>query len=363
MLRQDVWEVFDTLDRASAAGEGLRMVMTAVADDRGRVLAATDPRQARVDGLLAELAGDAQPLDGLTVDAGDARVRVLAPLVYQGRSIGQILTELDVSDLAAERRRAALYLLLGNALATVLIALGGYLAMRHMLRPIATLASHMGEVSGKPTAIPEAEVPKGDPEIARLFRTFNGMVDAVEAKVDAERRLAERERFVSLGRLASSLAHEINNPLGGLLNAADTIRRFADRPDVVRTSAALLERGLKHLRDVARVTLDHNRLASDGVSLKPDDLDDLRLLVSPEIDRQGQRLDWKIDAGAADLAGFPAAKVRQIVLNLLLNASTAAGRGGSVALAVTGDPTGLRISLARQRARIAAGRAAAPPFL
>ena len=40
------------------------------------------------------------------------------------------------------------------------------------------------------------------------------MSGAAEAKAEAERRLADRERFVSLGRLSSSLAHEINNPIG-----------------------------------------------------------------------------------------------------------------------------------------------------
>ncbi len=71
------------------------------------------------------------------------------------------------------------------------------------------------------------------------------MTTAVEARAEAERRLAERERFVSLGRLSSSLAHEINNPLGGLLNAADTIVTYADRPEVVRESGNLMLRGLE----------------------------------------------------------------------------------------------------------------------
>ena len=48
VLRQDVWEVYDILDRARASSEGQRLLLTVVADERGHVLAATDPRRAPV---------------------------------------------------------------------------------------------------------------------------------------------------------------------------------------------------------------------------------------------------------------------------------------------------------------------------
>ncbi len=343
VLRKDIWEIYDVLDRASGVGEGRRMILTAVADDTGRVLAATDPGRAPVDSPLAHIAAGAQSLDAITVDPAGLHVRVIAPLVHQGRTVGQIMTELDVADLVTERRRAGLYLLVGNALATGVLALGGYFAMRRMLRPISTLARHMGEGRGSPRPIPDGDIPRGDTEVARLFRTYNSMSGAVVAKAEAERRLAERDRYVSLGRLASSLAHEINNPLGGLLNAADTIQHYADRPDVVRKSAMLLERGLQHLRDVARATLDHNRIDRAGAPLRAEDLEDLRLLIAPEIARQGQVLEWTVEAAADDVNPFPAGPVRQIALNLLLNASNAAGRGGSVGLRVASNAEGIEI--------------------
>jgi len=193
----------------------------------------------------------------------------------------------------------------------------------------------MRNTEGAPRPIPDEQAPAGDSELARLVHTYNDMVCAIEAKTDAERRLAERERFVSLGRLSSSLAHEINNPLGGLLNAADTIQQYADRPEVVRQSSELITRGLKHLRDVAKATLDQNRLDRTGAPLSPDDFDDLHLLIGPEVSRRMQSLDWRIKAGAATLAAFASAPVRQIVLNLLLNATEAAGQNGRLGLGVT----------------------------
>jgi len=344
VLRQDVWEVYDILDRARSAYDGQRLLLSIVADERGRILAATDPRRAPVGEAVAGFEVDAVAPDAIRM-TGDPILRVIAPLLYQGRQIGHIVTELDVTDLLAERRNVSMWLLFGNAVATALLAFGGWLAVARILRPVGTLVLAMDDSKGAPRPIAESDIPRGDPGLSRLIHTYNRMTTAVESRAEAERRLAERERFVSLGRLSSSLAHEVNNPLGGLLNANDTILSYADRPDVVRRSAELMRRGLSHLRDVTRAILDQNRLDLVGQALRPEDLEDLKLLFEPEAASHAQSLDWQVKAGAADLARLPAAPVRQVVLNLLLNAGAAAGRDGQVGLAVAAGKEGLTLAV------------------
>ncbi|KAB2884099.1 MAG: HAMP domain-containing histidine kinase [Albidovulum sp.] len=345
VLRQDVWEVYDILDRARSTYDGQRLLLSVVADERGRVLAATDPRRAPVGEDVARFEEGAVSPDTLRM-TGEPALRVIAPLLYQGREVGRIVTELDVTDLLAERRSIALWLLVGNAVATALLTFGGWLAVARILRPVGTLVQAMDDSKGTPRPVAEADIPRGDPGLSRLIDTYNRMTSAVEQRAEAERRLAERERFVSLGRLSSSLAHEVNNPLGGLLNAADTIRTYADRPDVVRQSAELMQRGLSHLREVTRAILHQNRLDRAGQRLGPEDFEDLRLLFEPEALSRKQTLDWQIEAASAVLATQPAAQVRQIVLNLLLNAGAAAGQGGKVSLKVVNGDDRLSLSIA-----------------
>ena len=333
-LHKDVWEVYDTLDRARENASGERILFTVVAGDRGRVLAATDPARAPVDSEVGTFAEDAVPVSEVTAANGNSVVRVKAPLSIQGRNVGQIVTELDVSDLVAQRRTAALALLAGYAVATLILVLAGYFVMVRMLKPVELLASHMGEAGDTPHPIPEEAIPRSDSVLARLLRNFNDMAGAIDARTEVERRLAERERFVSLGRLSSSLAHEINNPLGGLLNATDTIRTYPDRPDVVRQSADLLDRGLRHLRDVSRAFLEENRMDWADRQLSDSDFEDLRLLFEPETTRRGQRLEWKIEECNDMLRCLPSVPVRQIALNLLLNAAAAAPKGGAVSLSI-----------------------------
>ncbi|WP_323785255.1 HAMP domain-containing sensor histidine kinase [Thalassovita sp.] len=334
VLHKDVWEVYDTLDRARVASDGQRMLFTVVADDRNRVLAATDPLRAPVDSDATPFSENASDLSGLTASGNAPQVRVRAPLLVAGRIVGQIVSEIDVGDLVAERQRITLYLLLANAGATSLLVFAGYFLVARMLKPVTLLAQHMDNAGGAPSRIPESEIPKSDTELARLLRTFNTMMGAIDARTEAERRLAERERFVSLGRLSSSLAHEINNPLGGLLNTVDTIRTYASRPEVVQKSVDLLERGLVHLKDVSQAILEENRLDRAGLPLQPMDFDDLKLLFEPEAAQKGQRLEWDVRADTDNLSYLPAAPVRQIILNLLLNASAAAPEGGNISLSV-----------------------------
>lgn len=133
-LHKDVWEVYDTLDRARREASGRRILFTVVADEQGRVLAATDPGRAPVDSAVADFADDAVPVAEVSAADGASVVRVVAPLTVQGREVGQVVTELDVSDLAGQRRATSLALLGANAAATVMLALACYLVVARMLR-------------------------------------------------------------------------------------------------------------------------------------------------------------------------------------------------------------------------------------
>ena len=128
------------------------------------------------------------------------------------------------------------------------------------------------------------------------------------------------------------LAHEINNPLGGLLNADGHDPQLCRPSRRGAQSADLLDRGLRHLRDVTRATLDQNRIDAETRMLTPDDFEDIKLLIQPEVSRLALDLEWSVDPSAVTGCSVTAGPVRQIALNLLLNACAAAGQSGRVGL-------------------------------
>jgi len=332
--RDDIWEMFDVLDRATRRDGRFRPFSATLVDARGRVVVSSVPERHPIGGAGIDIITGAIPLGAIRIESGTERISVRSVVSWQGQAVGQLVMDFDVAALLEERSRTWWALLLGNGVAILLLSGAGYAIMRRVLAPIRNLTQEMGQPCDVPQPILADRIPDWDADLVKLYTSYNAMIRAVHDRAEAERRLAERERYVSLGRLAGGLAHEINNPLGGLLNAVDTLRAYPDRPEAVTRAADLLDRGLKHLREVSRSTLDVHRAEPRDVALTRQDFDDLHLLIRPEIDRKAQILDWDIEPDIAGLDRLPAGPVRQIVLNLLLNAADVTERCGEIGLRV-----------------------------
>ena len=336
VLRDDIWEVFDALERAGRSYGGLSVLFTIVVRPDGSVLAASDPRRFAVDSALpAALTGRFDEGAVLVLDETAGRAWVSRPLAYQGLAVGRIVSEIDISAMLAERREVLLTLVLTNAGLTLLLAALGYLLVRRMLRPISVLTARFRAArDGELAPIGQDEL--GDPssEFGRLFRGYNDMAWALEERDRLTRQLAREEKLASLGRLTSGMAHEINNPLGGLFNAVDTLRRHGGDAGVRRDALDLLERGLAGIRDVVRAALVVYKggPAASG-ALRRADLDDLRFLIKHEVARRRLRLDWRNalpDALPKDAETLDGTALRQVALNLLLNALAVSSPGAAV---------------------------------
>ena len=331
LLREDIWEIFDQLDRTRHGYVGVSAINTIVARRDGKILAASDPRAFPSQVALPDtLEGRFLESGDLVLDEDEGRAFTRRVLSYQDRPVGWIYAEIDIRDLLLERREVLIALILTNTILTLAFAGLGYLAVRRMLRPIGTLASHLDRGrGGRIEPIPKADIGARNSEFGRLFRRYNAMVAALNQREALAARLAEEEKMASLGRLASGMAHEINNPLGGMFNAIDTIERHESDTLVRRGSLEILKRGLVGIRDVVRATLVTYKSGEADRPLRPADLDDLRVLVRQEMLRRRLTLTWRNDLPASlDLPGGP---IRQSVLNLLLNACAASPMDGEVA--------------------------------
>jgi signal transduction histidine kinase len=184
-------------------------------------------------------------------------------------------------------------LILTNAALTLLLAGAAWFIVARMMWPMALLTDHLERShSGQVAPIPEAVVARVARDYRRPFAAMNRLATAVAEREALDARLAEEERLASLGRLASGMAHEIKNPLGGLFNAIDTLKRHDGDAQVRRTTIDLVERGLKGIRDVVRAALMSYRAERDDRLLRPEDVEDLRLLISPEARRRGVQVRW-----------------------------------------------------------------------
>ena len=344
ILRDDPWEVFDALERAQDLNKGLHPVEAVVTGADGRVIAASDPRRYPIGAALPPPAAIPDGHD-FGFDPGGETASAVRVLAYPGRAVGVIRTTFDTRHLAAERRQVLATLAATNGLLTLLLAAAGWLMVSVMMQPVQVLSHHLGrEGEAAPTPIPDAVVAHTRGEFGNLFRRHNALVRSMAEREDLSRRLAEEERLASLGRLASAVAHEINNPLGGMLNALATLKTHGHLAHVRAGSIGLIGRGLVGIRDVVRTMLTLYRADDAGRRLTSGDFSDLRLLVAAEARRRAVTISI-LPCECLQIP-LPSTPVRQATLNLLLNAVAAAPPGSDVSLAVDCGAEALSLTIA-----------------
>ncbi len=326
--RRDVWEAFDILDRSRRGFATLRLRLAAAVLPDGTTLAATDPLRlptGTVPGPDIARPGGSD----LEIEESEGLAWASRPVVESGIELGRVLVEIDVSDLWQERLRLGLVLVGVNGGVALAMAGWGWWLVRRMLRPVRLLTEQLGRgASGVPRQVAPAAYASSGPEFAMLFGSYNAMVRAAGEREALTARLAEEERMSTLGVLAGSMAHEVNNPLGGMLTALDTIAEHG-ADDVVRVqSVGFLRRGLEDIRNVVRSSLVLYRTRGESTPFGRDTLDDLKYLAGPEAARRGVLLEWRNTVDAAPLVDGTA--VRQAVLNLVLNAVAASPPGRTV---------------------------------
>ena len=345
ILHEDVWEVFDTLDRARSIYAGLNALTTIVLNPANRIIAASDPKAFPTGQPLATELLEGLGTNGkLLINEDKRTARMLDAVTLQGQKVGGLYTELDVSALITERQSVLWQLIVTNALLTLFLMAVGYWAVRRMVQPVRTLGAFLDRGSGGPVeVIPDMQLGSPTSEFGRLFRRYNAMARAANDRLHLTEQLAEKERLASLGRLASGMAHEINNPLGGLFNALDAIKRYGERETVRESSIKLLERGLSGIRDVVRAMLMTYRQPEDPRALKREDIEDLHYLIQPALRQKDLTLNWRNTLNE-DLP-LPAASVRDAIFNLLLNACAVSAEGGQVSLSARQTAHRLEVSV------------------
>jgi two-component system, OmpR family, sensor kinase len=250
-------------------------------------------------------------------------------IVRDGKYVADLYVAVELKQLIEGRRALRRKLLIATVLAGLGAAAVGFLIVRRMVLPVRLLTERLHRAqSGDFEHVSSATLPPPSSEYGRLLRGYNGLIDALGEREALAARLAQREREGVLGRLAATVAHEIRNPLAGMAMAVNTIRKFGDDADIRAKSLGLIERGLWSMRDVVSSVLAFHRMPLDGRRLTAGDLDDLRILIEPELARRQLRLVW--DCRIREAVDVAATETRQVALNLLLNACEASPPGDEV---------------------------------
>lgn len=288
--------------------------------------------------------------------------------------LGTLELNLSLDEADADVRKASRQFVLYSALA-IILTLGtiGLLVWYFVHEPVRLLRA--GTVSlGRGELGVQIPVRSHD-ELGDLAKSFNRMSSQLRAANEeshawqqtleervrsktaelqrAHEQMIRAEKLTSLGKLAAVVAHEINNPLSGILTYARLLRKWIERGDSLeghavemRDSLQLIENESRRCGDIVRNLLTFARVQPMNIT----DFDVNRIVHATM-----KLVDHKLDLGniaphldlASDLPQLrgDAGQIEQLLLAIVMNAIEAMPREGNLTVATRarGDAIELRI--------------------
>lgn len=261
---------------------------------------------------------------------GDAALEFAAPLSIEGKHWGVLLFALSLADVEEEIRAMISQIITHSILALSVLFFLIYLLSRQFIKPIIDLSQAMGEVE---VEMSEKTIPvKGNDELAMLTRSFNEMVrrirNANEEMNLAHEKLLQSEKLATLGVLSSSIAHRINNPLGGLFNCVGMLRKRGGEQEFRQSYLDLIEEGLESIKQTVGQLLwtAGRREGEDNRSQVDEVLARVLRYLDYRIKRQ--EIDFHQDIDEALALPVVPHDLEELFLNIMLNAIQAMESGG-----------------------------------
>ena len=152
------------------------------------------------------------------------------------------------------------------------------------------------------------------------------VLDASERK-RSEEALRKTEKLAATGRLAASIAHEINNPLEAITNLLFLLRNYCQLEDPAQGYVVMAEHEARRIAEITQQTLRFYRQSTSPARANMSDLlDSVFTLYHGKLNTLNIQVERDYDA-AMDLFCF-AGEVRQVFANLVANSIDATPRGG-----------------------------------
>lgn len=270
-----------------------------------------------------------------------------------GRPIGMLYVGALEKKYTDIQQKALTVFILITAAGMVLAAGFGFVLANRIMEPVNRLIKASREVSEGSLQPEIGPVLKG--EFGVLQNTFKEMVDALgRRRADSDNKIIQTEKQARVGRLAAGVAHEINNPLTGVLTYAHMLLRRKDLNAEVRADLDVIVAATERVRKIVKGLLDFSR----QTRLDPEVTDINRLVGTTAALMENQALVKGVALKFFPAAGLPMvtldrSQMQSVLMNLIINALDATEPGGSIKIftatglaASEADKKGIEITVA-----------------
>ena len=259
----------------------------------------------------------------------------------EGRTIGELWIFRSFEN--ARQRLALLrreFVLVG--LFAMLAGLGlTYLLAHQIMRPVEKLDRAAAEVAHQNYGY---RVPvNSHDELGRLAVTFNNMCDSIQS---ARQELIRQERISTIGRLSSSIVHDLRNPLAAIYGGAEIMVDSDIAPPQLKRLAGNIYRASRRIQELLQDLVNVGRGKTDGAEICR-----LREVAAAACDSLAQtadvqRVQFRLDIPESIELPLERARVERVFINLIGNALEAMPNGGEIRIdaAVDSDAVTVQVS-------------------
>jgi signal transduction histidine kinase len=181
-------------------------------------------------------------------------------------------------------------------------------------------------------------------EQERHRRTAEQLARAYEQLQASVERLRLLDRLSVLGALSAAMAHEIKNPLGSIMGSMEILESAVPPEDEKREFVAILKKEIGRLSDIVTRQLDLVR--PERSERSPQDVGEIVRSVVELTRREAETREVCIELELPErpaVAVVDGRQIRQVILNLVLNAIQALEQGGEVRVAVSAGERCVRV--------------------
>lgn len=260
-------------------------------------------------------------------------LEILQPLQIGEKRWGTVLMGFDASNIR-EKVRSAFFQLLGLTVIAMIVTIGLlYYFISKVLISLKDLVTEIDKFdlnSGVATALPAR-----NDEIGFLIDHFEMMKKRLtQSKVDLEKaqnQVFQAEKLASIGRLASGVAHEVNNPLNGMRFCVFGIKKDLDNREQTIEYLNMIDDGLTQIESVVTKLLGYARQRPkepQAVDLVKQ-LSNVRDLLDYRLKEKRIRLEVCSDENLLPVKADPNL-IQEMLMNLLLNSLDAVDEEGEI---------------------------------